>query len=122
MANIVLIDDDDALRNVLKILLQRLGHEVRDFAGGDIILEGRLEAEPEVVLTDVFMPHGEGMETIRAVRNQYPGAQVIVMSGGIPGIDARKILGWAQNLGANEALAKPFTPAELSLALEKVAA
>ena len=62
------------------------------------------------------------METIRAVRRQYPNAKVIVMSGGIPGIEPKRILGWARNLGANDALAKPFTPADLSLALENVAA
>lgn len=122
MVSIVLIDDDDALRKVLKILLQRLGHEVRDLSGGDIILEGRLGYVPEIVLTDVFMARGEGMETIRAIRNQYPNARVIAMSGGIPGIEPRKILRWARDLGANQALAKPFTPADLSLALENVAA
>jgi len=62
------------------------------------------------------------METIRAVRRQYPNAKVIVMSGGIPGIEPKRILRWARNLGANDALAKPFTPADLSLALENVAA
>ena len=122
MASIVLIDDDDALRKVLKILLERLGHDVRDLSGGEIILEGRLGYVPEVVLTDVFMPRGEGMETIRAIRKQYPHARVIAMSGGVPGVEPRKILRWAQDLGANQALAKPFTPADLSLALENVAA
>lgn len=122
MASIVLIDDDDALRKVLKILLERLGHDVCELSGGEIILQGRLDHEPEVVLTDVFMPHGEGMETIRAIRTQYPHARVIAMSGGIPGMDPRKILRWARDLGANQALAKPFTPADLSLALENVAA
>ena len=122
MASIVLIDDDDALRKVLRIMLQKLGHDVCELSGGDTILEGRLEQEPEIVLTDVFMQHGEGMETIRAVRRQYPDAKVIVMSGGIPGIEPKRILRWARNLGANDALAKPFTPADLSLALENVAA
>jgi len=122
MANIVLIDDDDALRKVLRILLERLGHSVCELSGGDVILEGRLGHVPEVVLTDVFMPRGEGMETIRAIRTQYPHARVIAMSGGIPGIDPRKILRWARDLGANQALTKPFTPADLSLALENVAA
>jgi len=122
MASIVLIDDDDALRKVLRIMLQKLGHDVCELSGGDTILEGRLEHEPEIVLTDVFMQHGEGMETIRAVRRQYPDAKVIVMSGGIPGIEPKRILRWARNLGANDALAKPFTPADLSLALENVAA
>ena len=122
MASIVLIDDDDALRKVLRIMRQKLGHDVCELSGGDTILEGRLEHEPEIVLTDVFMQHGEGMETIRAVRRQYPDAKVIVMSGGIPGIEPKRILRWARNLGANDALAKPFTPADLSLALENVAA
>ena len=122
MASIVLIDDDDALRKVLRIMLQKLGHDVCELSGGDTILEGRLEHETEIVLTDVFMQHGEGMETIRAVRRQYPDAKVIVMSGGIPGIEPKRILRWARNLGANDALAKPFTPADLSLALENVAA
>lgn len=122
MASIVLIDDDDALRKVLRIMLQKLGHDVCELSGGDTILEGRLDHEPEIVLTDVFMQHGEGMETIRAVRRQYPDAKVIVMSGGIPGIEPKRILRWARNLGANDALAKPFTPADLSLALENVAA
>ena len=55
MASIVLIDDDDALRKVLRIMLQKLGHDVCELSGGATILEGRLEHEPEIVLTDVFM-------------------------------------------------------------------
>ena len=55
MASIVLIDDDDALRKVLRIMLQKLGPDVFELSGGDTILEGRLEHEPEIVLTDVFM-------------------------------------------------------------------
>lgn len=120
MSNIILIDDDDALRKVLEILLKRLGHDVVALSGGEAILKNRIEFIPEVVLTDIFMPQGEGFETIRAIRQQHPQAHIIAMSGGIPGMEPKTILRWARALGADQALAKPFMPADLSLALENI--
>jgi len=72
---------------------------------------------PDLVITDILMPKKEGMETIMDIRKAYPDIKIIAISGqGWSG--AVSYLDMSQKLGANAALPKPFSKADL---LEKIA-
>jgi len=71
------------------------------------------------VITDIYMPEMDGIEFIRRVREAFPEARIIAMSGG-GFLSKDKILGAAGLLGADEVLGKPFTSAEVREAVERV--
>jgi CheY-like chemotaxis protein len=118
MARILIIDDEYAMRTVLRQTLERAGYEVADAPNGDAGLTRLREWPADLVLTDLFMPEKEGIETIREVRREFPGVKIIVMSGGSmrPSVDyfeAEDYLDWARKFGAHRALTKPFDRSSL---------
>lgn len=119
MARILLIEDQDELRKAIRIQLVRLGHTVIEADNGKSGLE-QFRAEPiDLVITDIVMPVMEGIETIRCMRKAQPEVGIIAMSGG-GGNPAGAYLRIAQRIGADQLLAKPFSPEELRLAVEAV--
>ena len=70
----------------------------------------------EVIITDLFMPGREGIETIMEVRRQYPKIKIIAFSGGAPKTGV-SFLTLAQKLGAHKTLIKPFSADEMLAAL-----
>lgn len=107
MADILLIDDDDSVRRVLRRLLEREGHEVRDAADGAAGLRLLGERRPDVVLTDVYMPEMDGIELLMGIQEAEPELPVIVVSGG-GFASADFVLEDAAQLGADAILSKPF--------------
>lgn len=112
MARILIIDDQPAVRTVVRKVLERHEHEVVEEGHGQTALD-RLSGEPaDVVITDVFMPEMDGIDFLLQVRDTCPGARVIVMSGG--GLLAKnEVLADADALGADATLAKPFSAQDL---------
>lgn len=114
MARILVIDDDDALRDMLALSLTTAGHEVVTADNGMKGLQ-LYRAEPtDVVLIDLMMPH-DGLMAIRVIRSQFPELAIIAMSGG-----GAHRLAYARTLGAQATLAKPFSRAELASAIDAV--
>ncbi len=112
MPSVLIIDDDDNLRDSLRRTLHKAGYTVSDASDGK---QGLLKLEtvsPDLILLDIFMPGKEGLETIVELRRSHPGVRVIAMSGGgTKGmIDVLKA---ATLLGARRTLAKPFSPEQL---------
>ncbi|SDR81734.1 response regulator [Opitutus sp. GAS368] len=108
MARLLLIDDDELLREVLAEVLTSVGHTVTQAADGRSAL-----AHPgiELVITDLVMPGCEGLETIAALRQKRPGLPIIAISGA--STNSQIYLKMAAQLGAHRALSKPFEFAEL---------
>lgn len=121
MAHILIIDDDDLFRSMLRDTLQVLGHSVTEAANGREGLERLQERPPDLVMTDIIMPDMEGIETIIGLRRSHPRLPVIAMSGGGRG-SANDYLQVAQQLGATRVLAKPFSTEELQAAIAAVPA
>ena len=69
------------------------------------------ERRPDLLITDIFMPEMEGLETIRQARALQPGLPIIAMSGF--SFEERDYLGVAEKFGALASLRKPFRPTEL---------
>ena len=106
MARVLVIDDDQPLRDLFRELLARGGHRAEAFATAKEGL-ARLEAEQvDLVVTDVIMPETDGLETIREIRRTHPGVRVVAVSGGgaYEGLD---YLHLAKLMGANATLSKP---------------
>jgi DNA-binding NtrC family response regulator len=116
MAVILVIDDDPDIRDLLKITLEAAGHQVSLAADGrEGVLQHR--AQPaDVIVTDLFMPDQEGLETIKQLRMESPDIAIIAISGKPTG---GTMLSVAQRLGATAVLQKPFLPQDLLKAVEQ---
>jgi CheY-like chemotaxis protein len=117
MATILVVDDDDAFRSMLRRTLQRIGHEVIEAAEGRAALRTLSDRPVDLVITDIIMPTMEGIETIVALRRTYPHLRVIAISGG-GRIKAESYLDVAKAFGAVRVLSKPFENEELIAAIE----
>jgi len=119
MTRILVIDDETQVRKVLRQMLEKEGFEVDEAPDGAVGLQ-RLQAQPvDVLITDIFMPEKEGIETILEVKKRYPSVKMIAISGGGRG-GHLDMLPNAVFLGAHHALAKPFTREELRTAIQTV--
>ena len=109
---VLVIDDNPDMRRTMQVLLESEGFAVSVAADGEEALRIQKSSPAQVVVTDIFMPGKEGIQTIYELRRQFPQTKVIVMSGGLraKGVDYFEV---ARELGAVKALKKPFAPAEL---------
>src|SRR5579883_3282637 len=82
MARVLIIDDDKATRDLVARILLRAGHQVTQAGNGREGLERLSLSDPEIVVTDVFMPDKDGVETIIALKKERPTVKIIAMSGG----------------------------------------
>ena len=107
MRKILIADDDGGLRNALKLALEANGYGVQLAANGSEALSTQRHDPADVLITDIFMPDGDGFEAIDGFRKAFPGTRIVVMSG-----DAKKAKGEylsaAALIGADAVLKKPF--------------
>jgi DNA-binding response OmpR family regulator len=116
MKRILLVEDENGLRELLRLNLTAMGYAVTEAANGKEAL-AKQESEPaDLVLTDLVMPEKEGVETIGELRKQYPGVKIIAMSGGGRAV-ADNYLKIAKIMGADLVMAKPFSFQELATAV-----
>jgi len=116
VSNILVIDDDPAVRLTIKLVLEREGHDVALAADGRAGMTAIKSGDVDLVIVDIFMPGMDGIETIREVRKHQPGLPAIVISGtslGGPGLQAPDFLAMAVKLGAVHSLQKPFKPRDI---------
>jgi len=117
MARILVIDDEEAIREVLEVMLTGEGYEVIEAADGRDGMKRFQENPFDLVITDLIMPEKEGIETIIDLRRHYPQVKVIAVSGGgiVPGADYLTV---AQAVGAHRVFEKPFVVADLLKAVK----
>ena len=117
MARILIIDDDTYLRTTLEKALKTANHEIVLAADGHEGIE-KHRAEPvDLIITDLFMPGKEGLETIQQLRKDFPKVPIIAMSGGDM---SGNMLTIASKLGAAKVLQKPFAAEQLLNAIQEV--
>ena len=115
MALILVIDNDASVRTALCALLLREGHEVLEAVNG---VEGEnlcAQNHPDLVITDIFMPEKDGVETLLELRHDFPDIKVIVISG-----NAQEFLPITKDLGAHQTLTKPFKAVEVLKAVQEL--
>ena len=119
MIRILVIDDDDDFRSILRTALEQDGYRVEEARNGREGLQRYVVAPTDIVMTDLLMPEREGLETIRALRQINPQVKIIAISGG--GATGRlNFLPLARMFGALQTLQKPFTLQELQEVVREV--
>jgi PAS domain S-box-containing protein len=115
---ILLVDDEPAVREMAGIVLQRLNfNPVTATDGADgLQLAMRHQAELRVIITDLHMPHMDGLAFVRVLRLLLPDIPVIVASGRMEDPQAAEM----QALGVNHRLDKPFTEGQLAEVLQDI--
>ncbi len=119
MARILLIDDDDSLRTMLRLTLSHFGHTVTEARNGKEGLELFPQLEADLVITDIVMPERDGVEVLMVLRRGDPPVKIIAMSGG-GRMSATDFLRIATQLGAAKVLAKPFSSEVLIAAINEL--
>lgn len=117
MPNILVVDDDDAIRDYMARALEISGHRVHtacsNEAGAKIYHNNRIDLS----IIDIFMPDKDGIELIREFVDLNPEGKILAISGGGKSGNT-DVLSAARLLGATYALEKPFTFDELIGAVE----
>jgi CheY-like chemotaxis protein len=116
---VLVIDDEDMIRDIIKAVLTDAGYQVAAAANGAEGLK-RLHAQHfDLVITDILMPEKEGVETIIEIKKTRPETKIIAISGGgrANNLYPLKI---AEKIGADKTLPKPFEPEELLKVVREV--
>ncbi len=121
MARILVVDDEEPVRELMTLVLQLEEHDVTQAADGNGCLAALARDTFDLVLTDLVMPDKEGIETIMEIRKMYPDQKIVAMSGGGRG-SAGDYLDLAAHLGASRTLEKPFSNEQLLDAVLEVLA
>jgi CheY-like chemotaxis protein len=119
MARVLVVDDSAGLREIMSIGLRASGHDVAEAPDGRRALELQRAQAYEVIVTDLFMPEMDGIETIQSLRQEFPDVAIVAISG-VPTKTGADFLEVAEKLGADRVLRKPFTIPELVAAVEAV--
>jgi excisionase family DNA binding protein len=108
---VLLVDDDDRMRELVRTELEREGYDVQEAASADEGLASIETRKPELILLDVMMPHVDGWEMLRRIQERYgAGAIPVLMFSGQVDAKARR---QAASSGARGFIGKPFDLAEL---------
>ena len=120
MSRVLVIDDNPDIRSTLQWLLESEGYAVSVAANGLEGLKLQRSSPADIVVTDVFMPEQDGIETLWKFREEYPQVPIVVMSGGgaARGTDYLSV---ARQLGASRTLTKPLDPQELINVVRQIA-
>ena len=120
MAHILIAEDDDGVRGVIKRILDKAGHKISEASNGKTAIDICSGSNPpDLIITDIIMPDKEGLETIKEIKSASPGIKIIAISGG-GRIGPMTYLELAKKLGANGTLTKPFLPKDLTKVVEEV--
>ncbi len=115
MARILVIDDEDLLREMLREILEDAGHEVEEASNGQAGIERYTQNPADLIITDLMMPEKDGFETIHELRKAYPEVKIIAITGfGLHNLPL------AYDLGAHRVFEKPFPPKEFLQAVEEL--
>jgi two-component system response regulator PilR (NtrC family) len=115
MANILVVDDEQGMRQLLTLVFGRAGHRVRAAENGRRALELLREQSADLIVSDVRMPDMDGIGLLREARALFPEVAVVMMTAFATVETARE----AFKLGADDFIQKPFDVDELKLIVEK---
>ncbi len=114
METILVIDDDPLILEVVKEILELDDYEVETALSGAEGIEKHRKNQADLVITDLIMPHKDGISVISELKSEFPGLRIIAMTG-TPKVET---VAKAVRADVNRVIAKPFDQEEL---LEAVA-
>jgi len=116
MAKVLIVDDDSNMLTMLETALRAAGHSVESAREGNEAIQRHQASPAELIITDIFMPGMEGLDTIRTLRKKDKLVKILAISG----VNMGNPLGMAVCLGANRSLEKPFHASELLATVNEV--
>jgi len=117
MAKILLVEDDELVRDMLMQVLQRASHQVTCANDGEAAAEILKTVTPDVMVTDIIMPKKSGITLISEVKNRHPTMEIIAISGG-GRLDPTGYLDLSESLGASVSFEKPIDNTALLMAID----
>lgn len=119
MRRVLVVDDDDQVRLMLQLALERDGYEVELAADGGQAVALQHSNPVDLVITDLVMPEKEGIETIVELLRDFPDLKIIAISGGGM-LGSKMYLDMAHRLGAARTFPKPVERNELLEAVSQL--
>ena len=113
MPSVLVVDDEEAVRRLIKDALGQAGYRVSEARTGKEGLLSYREAPADLVSMDILMPDQDGLESILALRREFPAARIVAITGGSDMIGILNFLDVAKMLGARRTLQKPFDMQQL---------
>lgn len=115
-SDILIVEDEAAIRGFVRINLERRGFHVREAASGEEALKLVAETEPQLMVLDLKLPGIDGFEVCKFMRDNYPQVAIIMLTA--KGQDLDRVMGL--EMGADDYLVKPFNPLELTARVRAV--
>ncbi len=122
MAKILVVDDEQNIRNILRESLKKEQHEIFEASSGQEASDILDKHAIEIMITDLVMPGKTGLDLIMEIKEKIPELSIIAISGG-GGINGRfDYLPIAQLIGANNIIRKPFSIADIKQTVKELLA
>lgn len=112
---ILVVDDEEDLRENIATLIEFSGYKVLTAAGGNEAIKIIKTQQINFVISDIRMPDGSGIELLKAITNKYPGVPVVVLVTGYSELSREEALG----KGARDLLLKPIDIVQLESFIEE---
>lgn len=116
---VLVIEDNEDFRKLTLRWFQSCGIEAEGAPNGERGLALQRARPADVIVTDIFMPEMDGIETIQDLRREFPGAKIIAMSGRDPVMEF-DVFQVAREIGAERTFKKPFRFEELVAAVREL--
>lgn len=110
MATILIIDDEESIRILLRSALEAAGYEVTEAVNGRQGLELYRQKPADLVITDILMPELNGLDMLLELTREFLNAKVVAISGAG---GEKNVLDVAKLLGARQTFRKPFSMPQL---------
>jgi len=129
MGSILIVDDEEDIRDALILVLESAGYDVRVASNGNEAVELQRKQPADLIITDIIMPQKDGVSTIKEISQEFPGVRIIAISGGggvqpveyVPeAITTTAYLAAAKDAGADRVFTKPFERNDLIKAVDEL--
>ena len=114
---ILIVEDDEVTLQAIEIKLKNDGFDPKGINNVTDALSVLENFEPDLIITDILMPHTSGLDFLSILRNQ-PGKKIPIIV--LSSLGQENTVMEAFHLGANDFITKPFNPAELSTRVKKI--
>lgn len=121
MPRILVVDDDPISRQVLRAMLEKEGHHVSEAEDGAKAVKNYDSSLIDLVITDIFMPEKEGVQTVRELMKENPDVKIIAVSGGSSSANYDS-LDWIKMFGVKYTFTKPFDSKAILAAVDDLLA